>query len=111
MNKNARSSIIPIRGWFLLTAVCAGGCLYRLASTGEKSLNAVFLGYSGSRLLMMGSQRMRAAFYWLIEESGLFEPSFPFLLFPDHQQRSGDEDGRIGPHQQTDEQDNREITQ
>ncbi len=54
MNKNARSSTILIRGWFLLTAVCAGGCLYRLASTGEKSLNAVFLGYSGSRLLMMG---------------------------------------------------------
>ncbi len=54
MNKNARSSTLPIRGWYLFAAACAGGCLYQLASTGERSLNAVFLGYSGSRLLMMG---------------------------------------------------------
>ena len=40
--------------WFLFTALIAAVCLYRLAVIGEPSLRSVFLGYSASRLLMMG---------------------------------------------------------
>lgn len=42
-----------IRGWFLLTALAGGICLYALASVGEASLHSVLLGYSASRLAMM----------------------------------------------------------
>ncbi|MBR6089653.1 MAG: hypothetical protein IKP86_06955, partial [Anaerolineaceae bacterium] len=44
-----------IRGWFILTALAGAVCLYHLAVIGETSLHSVFLGYSLSRLVMMGA--------------------------------------------------------
>ena len=44
-----------IRGWFLLITLISGITLYRLAVIGEPSLHSVILGYSASRLMMMGA--------------------------------------------------------
>ena len=43
-----------IRGWLLICGLIGCICLYKLAAVGEKSLNGIFLGYSASRLAMMG---------------------------------------------------------
>ena len=60
-NRNNSSSSLVIRGWFLLTCICAAFSLHRLSVIGEASLNSVFLGYSASRLMMMA-----AVVFWIV---------------------------------------------